>query len=146
MFKWPVVANMTSNLGYTASSLGNHEFDDGVSDLEAYARATQLSYRLLACNLDLNLVPQLRGYIEPSFVTHVDGNTIETSPYQDSDFDRIFYRPQGGHHWLRDARHQRAFRHRESGILGRGREPQEGGREAEAAERRDHDRRRSFGL
>ena len=33
MFKWRVVANLTRPLGYTAQSLGNHEFDDGVPDL-----------------------------------------------------------------------------------------------------------------
>ena len=41
MFKWSIVANLTSSLGYTASSLGNHEFDDGVSDLEDFTHATK---------------------------------------------------------------------------------------------------------
>ena len=47
MFKWKVVANLTSSLGYDASCLGNHEFDDGVTDLEAFSSAIQDSYPLL---------------------------------------------------------------------------------------------------
>ncbi len=73
MFKWSVVANLTSGLGYTASCLGNHEFDDGVMDLEAYAKSIQSSYPLLACNLDLSQVPQLTDLIQPSIVREVGG-------------------------------------------------------------------------
>ena len=47
MFKWRVVANLTSSLGYDASCLGNHEFDDGVADLEAFSNAIEDSYPLL---------------------------------------------------------------------------------------------------
>ncbi len=65
MFKWKVVANLTSSLGYTASSLGNHEFDDGVHDLEAFSSAIEDSYPLLACNIDTSGVPGLNGKIKP---------------------------------------------------------------------------------
>ena len=51
MLKWKVVANMTKQLGYTASSLGNHEFDDGVGDLVGFASEVTSSFPLLACNL-----------------------------------------------------------------------------------------------
>jgi 2',3'-cyclic-nucleotide 2'-phosphodiesterase (5'-nucleotidase family) len=51
LLKWSVVANMTLSLGYTASSLGNHEFDDGVGDLTKFAAEVTGSYPLLACNL-----------------------------------------------------------------------------------------------
>jgi 2',3'-cyclic-nucleotide 2'-phosphodiesterase (5'-nucleotidase family) len=47
MFKWRVVANLTSSLGYDASCLGNHEFDDGCADLEAFSNAIEDSYPLL---------------------------------------------------------------------------------------------------
>jgi len=36
---------------YDASSLGNHEFDDGVSDLAKFATEVKPVYPLLACNL-----------------------------------------------------------------------------------------------
>ena len=57
IFKWPIVANLTSSLGYTASSLGNHELDDGVGDLVAYLRDTRNAYPTLSCNLDLENEP-----------------------------------------------------------------------------------------
>ncbi len=57
MFKWPIVANLTSYMGYTASSLGNHELDDGVGDLVDYLDATRSAYPTLACNLDTRLEP-----------------------------------------------------------------------------------------
>ena len=57
IFKWPIVANLTSSLGYTASSLGNHELDDGVDDLVAYLRDTRNAYPTLSCNLELENEP-----------------------------------------------------------------------------------------
>ena len=71
MFKWKVVANLTSSLGYTASCLGNHEFDDGVADLEAYSHAIKDSYPLLACNLDLASVQNLNGTIKPYIIQEI---------------------------------------------------------------------------
>ena len=69
MFKWKVVANLTKDLGYTASSLGNHEFDDGDLDLE---RFTQLvPYPMLACNLDLSQQPTLKDLIKPSITREI---------------------------------------------------------------------------
>ena len=60
MFKWRVVAQLVSPMGYTASSLGNHEFDDGVSDLVAFLDATDPAFPTVACNLDLSTEPELR--------------------------------------------------------------------------------------
>ena len=72
MFKWKVVANLTKDLGYTASSLGNHEFDDGDTDLE---RFTQLvPYPMLACNLDLSQQPTLKDLIKPSITQEITYN------------------------------------------------------------------------
>ena len=72
MFKWKVVANLTKDLGYTASSLGNHEFDDGDLDLE---RFTQLvPYPMLACNLDLSQQPTLKDLIKPSITQEITYN------------------------------------------------------------------------
>ena len=71
MFKWKVVANLTSSLGYDASCLGNHEFDDGVADLEAYSHAIKDSYPLLACNLDISKVQNLNGTIKPYIIQEI---------------------------------------------------------------------------
>jgi len=51
LLKWSVVSNMTRSLMYDASSLGNHEFDDGVGDLAKFATEVKPVYPLLACNL-----------------------------------------------------------------------------------------------
>ena len=64
MFKWSIVANLTSRLGYTATSLGNHELDDGVGDLIKFVDATQNVYPNLACNLDLSQEPELAKRIK----------------------------------------------------------------------------------
>lgn len=55
LLKWSVVSNMTRSLGYTASSLGNHEFDDGVADLVNFANEVTPVYPLLACNLVISI-------------------------------------------------------------------------------------------
>lgn len=66
MFKWRIVANLTNSLGYTASSLGNHEFDDGDGDLEYFCQA--VPYPMLACNIDVSQQQpsQLNELIKPS--------------------------------------------------------------------------------
>eukprot|EP00095_Tigriopus_kingsejongensis_P006521 maker-scaffold172_size289735-snap-gene-1.31 protein:Tk06521 transcript:maker-scaffold172_size289735-snap-gene-1.31-mRNA-1 annotation:"hypothetical protein DAPPUDRAFT_42388" len=76
MFKWRIVANLTADLGYTASSLGNHEFDDGVPDLINFAAIISPHYPLLACNLDLTREPLLNGKIKGSIVVVVDNRKI----------------------------------------------------------------------
>lgn len=76
MFKWRIVFNLTANLGYTASSLGNHEFDDGVPDLVNFAAIIAPYYPLLACNLDLSEEPLLKNKIQGSIVVTVDGQQI----------------------------------------------------------------------
>lgn len=73
MFKWKIVANLTAPLGFTASSLGNHEFDDGVDDLVSYADAVAGAYPLLAANLDFTQEPELTSRIEPSLVVTLRG-------------------------------------------------------------------------
>lgn len=72
---------MTSSLGYTASSLGNHEFDDGLADLEAFTAAIQDSYPLLACNIDTSQVPILAGKIKPYIITTVGRQKIAILGY-----------------------------------------------------------------
>ena len=81
MFKWSVVANLTSSLGYDASSLGNHEFDDGVNDIEAFSDAIKDSYPMLACNLDMSRVPELQKIIKPYILKEIHGETIAIVGY-----------------------------------------------------------------
>jgi len=72
---------LTSSLGYTASSLGNHEFDDGVNDLEAFTSTIQDSYPMLACNLDVSRVPLLQGKIQPYIIRDVGGEKVAIIGY-----------------------------------------------------------------
>ena len=51
-FKWPVVSNLTNHLGLTASCLGNHEFDDGLEDLEKYIDT--VPFDVITCNVDFS--------------------------------------------------------------------------------------------
>jgi len=81
MFKWRVVANLTSSLGYDASCLGNHEFDDGVADLEAFSNAIEDSYPLLACNIDVTQEPGLKGKIKPYIIKTVGRQKIAIIGY-----------------------------------------------------------------
>ena len=69
MFKWPIVANLTNALGYTASSLGNHEFDDGDVDLQNFTKV--VPYPMLACNVDLSQQPALKTLIKPSITKEI---------------------------------------------------------------------------
>ena len=81
MFKWKVVANLTLSLGYDASCLGNHEFDDGVADLEAYSHAITDSYPLLACNLDISAVQNLNGTIQPYILRDIGNRRVAIIGY-----------------------------------------------------------------
>ncbi len=71
MFKWQIVANLTSPVGYTATSLGNHEFDDGVPDLVRFLDATADAFHTLACNLDLSAEPELKSRLRGHMVLPV---------------------------------------------------------------------------
>ena len=69
MFKGSIVANLTNALGYTASSLGNHEFDDGDLELEKFTK--KVPFPMLACNIDLSQQPALRALIKPSITKEI---------------------------------------------------------------------------
>ncbi len=71
MFKWRIVANLTSPVGYQVSSLGNHEFDDGVADLVSFLDATADAFATVACNVDLSGEPELRRRLKGHVVVPV---------------------------------------------------------------------------
>lgn len=61
-------------------SLGNHEFDDGVSGLDPYLRKVKTPS--VAANLDLTDVPSLaEGNIHPSYNLMVNGVNISVIGY-----------------------------------------------------------------
>jgi len=51
-FKWSIVSNLTQSLGLDATSLGNHEFDDGLNDLEQFV--TSVPYDVITGNVNVS--------------------------------------------------------------------------------------------
>lgn len=70
-YKWKIVAAMTNLIHPDAMSLGNHEFDDGVQGLIPFIN--NVSFPVLAANLDLRKVPQLK-------VPNLKNSVVFTSP------------------------------------------------------------------
>ena len=73
-YKGQVAAEMMNSLGYTAMTLGNHEFDDGPEVLAGFIAA--VDFPILMSNGDVSLEPALRGKIEKSVVIEVGGERI----------------------------------------------------------------------
>ncbi|CAI6346000.1 unnamed protein product [Macrosiphum euphorbiae] len=63
-FKWRAVERMIRTLGIDVMSLGNHEFDDGVRDVESFLRS--ITIPVVASNLDLTDEPVLAS--EPNLM------------------------------------------------------------------------------
>ena len=71
MFKWQIVANLTSPVGYTATSLGNHEFDLGLDNLRGILGSARPP--AVCANLRLPDDSARVGWIEPWRVVEVAG-------------------------------------------------------------------------
>lgn len=75
-FKEKIVSEVVPNMGYDAISLGNHEFDDGVAGLYGFVNTMDArGVPVLACNLDLSAVPELKR-IKKSKVVTVGGMRV----------------------------------------------------------------------
>ena len=69
-----VEVELLNKIGYDASTIGNHEFDDGAANL-----AKQLSkakYDVVCANLDCSRVPALAAINKPSVVKEIDGEKV----------------------------------------------------------------------
>uniref|UniRef100_A0A1B6E0N6 5'-nucleotidase n=1 Tax=Clastoptera arizonana TaxID=38151 RepID=A0A1B6E0N6_9HEMI len=79
-FKWEVVADIMNIMGFDVMSLGNHEFDDGVSGLIPYIN--NLTTPVVACNLDLSKVSGLISTKLPkSQILQINGTRIGVIGY-----------------------------------------------------------------
>ena len=56
--------------------LGNHEFDDGVGNLSAFTNAITDNYPMLACNINVSRVPELKNLIKPYILKTFNGETV----------------------------------------------------------------------
>ncbi|KAJ1907486.1 hypothetical protein IWQ60_011852 [Tieghemiomyces parasiticus] len=59
-------AHIMNIIGYTAMTLGNHEFDDGIEKLVAFIRA--LNFPVVCSNLDLTNTPSLDAVVLPRYI------------------------------------------------------------------------------
>ncbi|WP_185984076.1 bifunctional metallophosphatase/5'-nucleotidase [Aureimonas mangrovi] len=70
-----VAAEMINTIGYDAVAVGNHEFDKGPAELDAFVNG--LDVPLLSSNIDVSAEPALEdGLILPSTVVEVGGERI----------------------------------------------------------------------
>ncbi|CAH2043422.1 unnamed protein product, partial [Iphiclides podalirius] len=81
IYKWKVAAEFLNALKPDAVSLGNHEFDNGVSGLTPFIE--NLTTPVLAANLVLNKVPELAGEpnLRKSVVFNVSGVAVGVVGY-----------------------------------------------------------------
>ncbi|XP_076292357.1 protein 5NUC isoform X2 [Lasioglossum baleicum] len=80
VYKWKVVAKFLNLLAPNATSLGNHEFDDGVKGLVPFVE--NASFPIVTANLDLSMQPDLAATnLLNSTVLTVEGTKIGVIGY-----------------------------------------------------------------
>jgi 5'-nucleotidase/UDP-sugar diphosphatase len=70
-FKSNVIAPLMNALGYDAMAVGNHEFDDGPSELAKLIDA--VNFPVLSANIDASAQPSLTGKLKASTVVTLSG-------------------------------------------------------------------------
>ncbi|XP_035697792.1 snake venom 5'-nucleotidase-like [Branchiostoma floridae] len=73
-FKGLASSRFMNKLQYDAMAIGNHEFDNGISGLVPFLR--NVTFPMLACNIDTSGEPELQGLILPSVVLDVGGERV----------------------------------------------------------------------
>ena len=74
LFKSDVVTKVMNAVGYDAMAIGNHEFDDGPTELARLIAG--VDFPVLSANVDASADPDLKGKILPSTVITVSGEPI----------------------------------------------------------------------
>ncbi|XP_024941019.1 protein 5NUC isoform X2 [Cephus cinctus] len=86
--KWKIVARFLNILNPDAVSLGNHEFDDGISGLIPFIN--NVTFPVLAANLNLTLEPELEATkLAKSTILTVNGTQIGVIGYLTPDTKSI---------------------------------------------------------
>jgi len=78
-FKWKVVSEFAQMLNFTAMSLGNHEFDDGIAGLLPFLKNTSTTFPMISSNIDDSQLPveqKLTDYIKKSTIATINGKKI----------------------------------------------------------------------
>lgn len=87
-YKWKIVAEFVDKLGFDVMTLGNHEFDEGVSELASYLKAIRTP--VVCSNLDLASDRRLEvPILTRSKVLTVEGRRIGVIGYLTPDTVRI---------------------------------------------------------
>ena len=73
-YKGKLAAEMMNKMGYTAMTVGNHEFDDGPEVLRGFVDA--VNFPILMSNVDISGEALLRDVIQKSVVTEQAGEKI----------------------------------------------------------------------
>ncbi|ARO15110.1 5'-nucleotidase [Ketogulonicigenium robustum] len=73
-YKGAMAAEFMNQLGYTAMTVGNHEFDDGPEELAKFI--AEINFPILMSNADISQEPQLADKIQKSIVIEVAGEKI----------------------------------------------------------------------
>lgn len=63
-----------NRFGYTAMTLGNHEFDRGPKILSNFIKGAR--FPILSCNLDFTAEPALKGLVQPYTIVKVGGQNV----------------------------------------------------------------------
>ncbi|MGH1330948.1 MAG: bifunctional metallophosphatase/5'-nucleotidase [Paracoccaceae bacterium] len=86
-YKGKLAAEMMNKLGYTAMTVGNHEFDDGPEVLRGFVDA--VDFPILMSNADISGEPLLAGAIEKSTVIEQGGEKIGLIGLTPQDTDEL---------------------------------------------------------
>lgn len=85
LYKSPIIAEFMNRLGYTATTFGNHEFDNGCEETANFAKL--LKFPIVSTNIDNIENSPLAGLTKPYFVLTHNGRkigfiglTTETTP------------------------------------------------------------------
>lgn len=69
-----VEMTLLDNIGYDIVTIGNHEFDDGPSNLAQ--QLSRIKADVISANLDCSSVPELQALVKPSVTKKIDGKTV----------------------------------------------------------------------
>ena len=86
-YKGKLAAEMMNQMGYTAMTVGNHEFDDGPEVLKGFIEATE--FPILMSNADVSQEPLLADAIQKSVVIEQGGEKIGLIGLTPQDTDEL---------------------------------------------------------
>lgn len=82
-YKGRLAAQAMNLIGYDATAIGNHEFDDGPAVLARFIKSVR--FPVVATNIDAAREPKLRGLIRPFVVLRAGGRKIGIVGYTTED-------------------------------------------------------------